>query len=177
MLIPLADEANVSNELERCRKLYPGANHYCFSYIIDGKMKASDDGEPSKTAGMPILNVIEKNHLDHLLAVVIRYFGGIKLGAGGLVRAYSNAVVEALAMADIVEKVKAPYYALTFAYHYTKQMDYFLRSHQIEVQNKSYDASVTYECFILDETLIEMMNEKFSAQIEVTLLYYDDIEL
>ena len=108
LLIPISDVEEVPLYLEEARELYPNATHYCYAYIIDQYKKASDDGEPSKTAGMPMLNVLEKNELDHVLAIVIRYFGGIKLGAGGLVRAYSQSVVETLSHADIVTKVKAP---------------------------------------------------------------------
>lgn len=177
LLIPISSDEEVPLHLRQCKERFPAANHYCFAYIVDEKMKASDDGEPSKTAGMPILNVIEKNGLDHLLAVVVRYFGGIKLGAGGLVRAYSNAVVEALKQADIVEKMKAPYYQLSFDYHYTKTMDYFLKSHQIDVIDKRYEDRVHYQCFIVDPSLLEALNETFNAQISINLLGYDDLEI
>ena len=75
---------NIKNE-------YKDATHNCFAYVIDNTKRFSDDGEPSGTAGMPILNVIESNNLNHVLIIVTRYFGGIKLGAGGLFRAYMDA--------------------------------------------------------------------------------------
>lgn len=77
--------------LEDLRKEHKKARHLPYAYRIDGQIKKSDDKEPSGTAGMPILNILDKNNLNHVLVVVVRYFGGIKLGAGGLVRAYSNA--------------------------------------------------------------------------------------
>lgn len=177
ILIPISDVEEVALYLEEAREMYPAATHYCYAYIIDAYKKASDDGEPSKTAGMPILNVLEKNELNHILAIVVRYFGGIKLGAGGLVRAYSQSVVEVLRYCDIVTKIKAPYYAITFDYHFIRQMDYFLKSHQIEVLIKDYQEKIRYECFILDESILEELSERFSGQIEYNCLRFDDVEV
>ncbi len=81
----------VKTILESLKKEHKKAKHFPYAYKIDLNIKKSDDKEPSGTAGLPILNVIEKNSLNNTLIVVIRYFGGIKLGAGGLLRAYSNA--------------------------------------------------------------------------------------
>ena len=80
--------------LETLKKEHKKAKHFPYAYKIDQNIKKSDDKEPSNTAGLPILNIIEKNNLNHVLIIVIRYFGGIKLGAGGLTRAYSNASKE-----------------------------------------------------------------------------------
>ena len=85
----------VTQLLETVKNTYKDATHYCYAYILEDSQKASDDGEPGGTAGMPILNVLQSNNLINVLAVVIRYFGGIKLGAGGLLRAYSEAANEA----------------------------------------------------------------------------------
>ena len=79
------------NILEYLKKEHKKARHIPYAYKIDNLVKKSDDKEPSGTAGLPILNIIDKNNMDNTLIVVIRYFGGIKLGAGGLIRAYSNA--------------------------------------------------------------------------------------
>ena len=80
--------------LEDLKKEHKKARHIPYAYKIDNNIKKSDDKEPSGTSGMPILNIIEKNNLNHTLITVVRYFGGIKLGAGGLIRAYSNAAKE-----------------------------------------------------------------------------------
>jgi len=82
--------------LDDLKKEHKKAKHFPYAYKVKNNIKKSDDKEPSGTAGMPILNIIEKNNLDNILIVVIRYFGGIKLGAGGLLRAYSNAAKETL---------------------------------------------------------------------------------
>ena len=89
------NEEEVLDKLKDIKKEYKDATHYCYSYIIDNTKRFNDDGEPGGTAGMPILNVLENSNLNYILAVVIRYFGGIKLGAGGLLRAYSSAANEA----------------------------------------------------------------------------------
>ncbi len=177
ILSPVSQVEEVELYLEEAKEMYPNATHYCYGYIIDAYKKASDDGEPSKTAGMPILNVLEKNDLNHILAIVVRYFGGVKLGAGGLVRAYSQSVVDALQQCEIVTKVQAPYYSIIFDYHFSRQMDYFFKSHQIEILIKDYQEKIRYECFILDDTILNELDERFSGQIQYECLRYDDVEI
>ena len=79
---------DIEEELNNVKKLYNDATHICYAYILPNSKKYFDDNEPSGTAGMPILNILEKNDLCYTLAIVVRYFGGIKLGSNGLVRAY-----------------------------------------------------------------------------------------
>jgi len=92
---------NIINDLKKEHKKY---KNICYAYRINGKEKAVDDGEPSGTAGRPILNVLQKKDVSNILAIVIRYFGGVKLGAGGLVRAYTNSISEAFKLINIIEK-------------------------------------------------------------------------
>lgn len=82
--------------LEILKKEHKKAKHFPYAYKINGQIKKSDDKEPSGTAGMPILNIIDRNDLNYALIVIVRYFGGIKLGAGGLLRAYSNTAKECI---------------------------------------------------------------------------------
>jgi putative IMPACT (imprinted ancient) family translation regulator len=89
--------------LRRIRQDYPDANHHCFAYKLGSAVRFSDDGEPGGTAGRPMLEVLTKRNLDYVLAVVTRYFGGTKLGAGGLVRAYSGALARALDEAGVMQ--------------------------------------------------------------------------
>ena len=93
-------EVDTKNEvleiLEKLKKEHKKARHIPYAYKIDNEIKKTDDKEPSGTSGMPILNIIEKNNLNHCLIAVVRYFGGIKLGAGGLIRAYSNTAKEVI---------------------------------------------------------------------------------
>ena len=95
----------VASVLNKVKSEYSLANHYCYAYIINNISKSSDDKEPSGTAGIPILNVLLKNNLNNILCIVVRYFGGIKLGAGGLVRAYTNSVSSALLQSALFSAV------------------------------------------------------------------------
>ncbi len=85
------------------KKKYPDATHICYAYIVDNIERCTDDGEPSGTAGKPILNVLKQKKLTNVLVVVVRYFGGVKLGAGGLVRAYTIATTSCLEKVSIIE--------------------------------------------------------------------------
>ncbi len=92
----VTDIQEVTNILADLKKEHKKSRHMPYAYKIGSNVKKSDDKEPSGTAGLPILNIIDKNNLNNCLIIVIRYFGGIKLGAGGLLRAYSNAAKEAI---------------------------------------------------------------------------------
>ena len=98
----------VEEKLAYVRKKHYDARHNCYAYILGDNQeiqKASDDGEPSKTAGAPMLDVLKKNNMTNILAIVTRYFGGILLGAGGLVRAYSSSVSECLKLAKLYDTI------------------------------------------------------------------------
>ncbi len=95
-MMPIESVSAGSEVLGYLRRQHPDANHACFAYRLGMEQRFSDDGEPGGTAGRPILEVLTRRNLDYCLAVVVRYFGGTKLGAGGLVRAYSGAVAKAL---------------------------------------------------------------------------------
>lgn len=108
-LINVTSEDEVATILKNIRKKYYDATHNCYAYIIGTKSnikyKASDDGEPSKTAGAPILDCLQKNNLTNCLCIVTRYFGGIKLGAGGLTRAYSDSASQAIKLINDLEEI------------------------------------------------------------------------
>lgn len=106
----------VKTYLEETKKEYKDATHYCYAYIIDNFKKSSDDGEPGGTAGIPMMEILNKNDMNYILCIIIRYFGGIKLGAGGLVRAYSNSVRKALEEAEIKELEEAFYIRIKTEY-------------------------------------------------------------
>lgn len=142
MLYQVNNEKEVINILNRLKLEYKDATHICYAYIINNIKRFQDDGEPSGTAGMPILNVLESQKLNLILAVVIRYFGGIKLGAGGLVRAYTTSVVEALENQDLGEIVSGYKVTITFKYNNSKLIDNTLKNYQII--NKEFNSEITY---------------------------------
>lgn len=99
---PVPGRAEAVAEVARLRALHPGAAHVCWALMAGGQSAAHDDGEPGGTAGRPMLEVLRRQQLDGVLATVVRWFGGVKLGAGGLVRAYTDAVAQALLQAERV---------------------------------------------------------------------------
>ena len=116
---PVESETEVREIVAALRKEYHDARHHCYAYRIglDGSLwRASDDGEPAGSAGRPILGQIDSAGLSDVLVVVIRYFGGIKLGIPGLIRAYKTSTADALASARVVEKVAGRWYTLHFSY-------------------------------------------------------------
>lgn len=133
----------VNEKIDELKVKYKDATHYCYSYIIDNIKRFNDDGEPSHTAGMPILNVLESKNLNYVLAVVIRYFGGIKLGAGGLVRAYTNAVSNTISNEFIIPIKKMLTKRITFDYSYINKINYILKENKITY--KEFDKNVIYE--------------------------------
>lgn len=102
---PVADRAEALHVVAGLRAEHPTAAHVCWALLAGGDSAAVDDGEPGGTAGRPMLHVLRQQDLDGVLATVVRYFGGVKLGAGGLVRAYTDAVAQALLLADKVARV------------------------------------------------------------------------
>ncbi|MBR3198464.1 MAG: YigZ family protein [Bacilli bacterium] len=142
ILYPIINDDEINKNLIEIKNEYTGATHYCFAYIVNGKEKCSDDGEPSGTAGTPILNILKNNDLTNVLCVVVRYFGGIKLGAGGLVRAYANSVKEALNKCSFGILVPGYEVTIEFDYDNIKSIDYILKN--IDVVKK-FDDKVIYK--------------------------------
>lgn len=102
---PITDRAAAQIRVNELRAQHPGSAHVCWALLAGGHSAAVDDGEPSGTAGRPMLEVLRHQQLDGVLATVVRYYGGIKLGAGGLVRAYTDAVAQALLQAEKIEHI------------------------------------------------------------------------
>ena len=127
-LYKIKDTSDVLNILENIKQIEKDATHYCYAYIIDNIKKSSDDGEPSGTAGIPILKVLENNNLNNILAIVIRYFGGIKLGANGLIRAYTKSTTNAITKDNITELTKGYNIDIEFGYNQVKDIDYLLNT-------------------------------------------------
>ena len=171
VLTNINDINKVKEKLEDIKKTYKDATHYCYAYIINNHEKCSDNGEPSGTAGMPILNVLKQNNLTNILCVVIRYFGGIKLGAGGLIRAYSTSASEALNKANITNLVNGYNITIEFPYDNLKQINYLLKNIDIK---KTYQTNITYTFNIEKEIFNQIENEltklsKIKLKKQITL--------
>lgn len=129
------------------KKKHFDARHNCSAYIIGERseiQKSSDDGEPSGTAGIPMLEVLKKNELSDLVVVVTRYFGGIKLGAGGLIRAYGKSVTLGLETAQIVKKTIFNRYLLELDYDLIGSIENYLHQQEIRIQDKTYSNKVQF---------------------------------
>jgi uncharacterized YigZ family protein len=115
---PMADRAGAQAQVALLRALHPGAAHVCWAVLAGGHSAAVDDGEPGGTAGRPMLDVLRHQDLEAVLATVVRYFGGVKLGAGGLVRAYTGVIAQALLQADkvVLERMVTVRCALPYAF-------------------------------------------------------------
>ena len=165
-LFPCDNKAVANEILANLRKEHEFATHVCYAYIINDDnvllYKSSDDGEPSQTAGAPILNVIKRNDLTNVLCAVVRYFGGIKLGAGGLVRAYSNSAISVVNDAEVVSLVDAYKNELIFPYDKINFIDKYIEVNNIELIDKQYEMEVHYTILNYQEEEIEKIMNKIS---------------
>ena len=158
LLIKITNEKEIKEKLKQVKEDYPKATHYCYTYKIGENIKkASDDGEPSGTAGLPMLNILDKENITNILAITIRYFGGIKLGAGGLIRAYSNSVKEALNKVNTNELING--YLVTITFPYNKEDEITKKIEKEKIIEKTYLEKITYKVK-LEETSPLLKNAK-----------------
>ena len=157
-------EEEVQARLTEIRKKHYGANHHCYAYVLGenrDKVKCSDDGEPQKTAGVPILSVIQGEEATDTLIIVTRYFGGTLLGTGGLVRAYTNAAQEGLKAACVFEKRPAKMMKLRLQYDDYNRVQRFLTEGELKPSDTSFTDIVTVSIPVPDE-------KKQSFEIKIT---------
>ena len=167
-LVPTKTKADSKAVIQKFNEQYSDATHNCTAYIVSDGEGFDDDGEPGGTAGKPMINVLRKNEIHNVTAVVTRYFGGIKLGAGGLVRAYSKSVMEAIGEAEILEIKEYDIYNLIFEYSDIKTADSEVRNNNLEVINKDYTDKVSYDIVSKDNRDILKIFEKYSGKINVS---------
>ncbi len=174
-IIKIADEQDAKEKLDQIRKKYSDARHNCYAYIVydnESKTKiekSSDDREPSGTAGIPMLTLLQKNNLVNVLIVVTRYFGGILLGTGGLVRAYTDSSKQALESAKIIELQYGEILEYCIEYDEFEYFKYICEKNNIEIINTEYSNNIkaiiklkeedkslfsTYKCRIIEKNVI-----------------------
>jgi len=151
------------------------ATHHCWAYLIgehDEIQRESDNGEPSGTAGVPILTVLQRNHLHNVIAVVTRYFGGIKLGAGGLIRAYSNATSTGIEAVGVVKLVRQQELTLTVDYPNYDRLNHYLSENTISILATNYTdqvaVTIAVDLAAVDDTQAAITN-LLSDRLTVTL--------
>lgn len=152
----IATENEAIEFIEKTKKKHWDARHNCSAYIIGEKanfQKADDDGEPSGTAGKPMLEVLKKNGLTDVVVVVTRYFGGIKLGAGGLIRAYGTSVTNAISATQIVEKVLFSRLAVTIDYTLLGTLENNLHLSKYIIESKEFTDKVTLNILVPKTTV------------------------
>lgn len=178
----IANIAMVSSEeealefIDKIKKKYYDARHNCYAYIIGeegNKKKCSDDGEPQRSAGMPMMEVLENQGYFDIVAVVTRYFGGTLLGVGGLIRAYQGAVIEALANTKIGEIRDGFRVQYKFGYDFYGKIKYIADSENIVIEDTVFDEMVTISLIFEKETcerLQKKLVEETNANIEQLLI-------
>lgn len=160
--------------IDKIKKLHANATHNCSCYMIgahDNIQKANDDGEPSGTAGVPMLEVLKKQGLKDTVVVVTRYFGGIKLGGGGLIRAYGKATTEGLLATQVVERKLHYLMNVTIDYNWLGKVENEIRDSSYNLQSIDYAENVEIFVFVLKEEeqqFIEWMTELTNGQASTT---------
>ncbi|MBF0710052.1 MULTISPECIES: YigZ family protein [unclassified Gemella] len=153
-LIRITDEDDAKNFIKNMKKEHYNASHVCFAFALGDNneiCRINDDGEPSGTAGAPMLDCIIKNNLRNVCAVVIRYYGGIKLGTGGLVRAYTHGLIEAIKNASLVERKNAIEIKFEIDYHLNGKIEYEIAKTPYIVNNISYTDKIAYDVYVMKE--------------------------
>lgn len=171
-LYPVNSLIDALGYLDKIKKENMDATHNCYAYIIGSSIfKSSDDGEPSGTAGLPIFEVLNKNHLTNIICIVTRFFGGIKLGAGGLVRAYANSTSGAIKKANLIEIINYKIMSIEFSYEYTNIINSYLNN--FSMLDKAFTDKVSLIYKIpedqIDEITLYLINiTKNNIKIEVS---------
>ena len=174
----MKSKEEAENKIKEVKKKYFDARHNCSSYrvIEDGSIieKASDDGEPSGTAGGPMLNILQKNDLCNVVVIVTRYFGGILLGTGGLVRAYSDVTLKAIEEAKKIEITLGKEFEVKVDYSNLENLKYYCRKNNINITKTEYFDEVVCNFEIKNEDVV-----KFLEDIEkrnVNIIEYKEID-
>ena len=153
-LVRVTSEEEAREFVQKMKKKHYDATHVCSCYVVGDNneiTRANDDGEPSGTAGAPMLDVLVKNEIKNVCATVIRYFGGTKLGTGGLVRAYGGGVINALKNATLVERKDALEIRLELDYSLNGKIEYEIEKTNFIVNNLEYTDKIIYTIYVMEE--------------------------
>ena len=149
------------------RKQYPKAKHYCYAYVIGGNKKCSDDGEPAKTAGRPLLELLEKKEMDETLLIVVRYFGGILLGASRLMSTYLETGVQAISTADLVTIENKYVYRMTLSYSEYDDLKRLGKIFDFSFENIKYDDKISVDILGNEDSGEKLVNSFPHATIDL----------
>ena len=160
-LVRVTSEEEAREFIQKMKKKHYDATHVCSCYVVGDNneiTRANDDGEPSGTAGAPMLDVLVKNEIKNVCATVIRYFGGTKLGTGGLVRAYGGGVINALKNATLVERKDALEIGLELDYSLNGKIEYEIEKTNFIVNNLEYTDKIIYTIYVMEEDYKSFQN-------------------
>ena len=169
-VLPIHDEADATAFMDSIKKKYWDASHHCYAYILKGIpeiKKFSDAGEPSGTAGKPILDVIEGNHLEDVMIIVTRYFGGTLLGTGGLVRAYQGAAKEGINNSIILDKHDGELLTYVFDYDFYGKIQKFAEKEDINILNPEFTDKIKIQLAVdksFSKNIIDKVEEMSAAK-------------
>jgi uncharacterized YigZ family protein len=172
--IPIKSDQDIKESMKRLKDKYPDASHHCYAYIMNPDKSAqmfSDDGEPGNTAGRPILRQINSKELTNVLVVVVRYFGGKKLGVSGLIESYGESAKQALELCDVEEKFVEDYYIISCTYA-NENIIYTLSSrHKARVVKQEHDSQSSITLAFRRNAVNDFLNAiKEYPQLEVKFL-------
>ena len=166
---PVTDSEQIKSKIEEIKKEYHDARHYCYAWVLGadkGRFKASDDGEPSHSAGDPILNQIKSKKLTNILVVVVRYFGGVKLGVSRLTIAYKTAALEALNNTLVVEKHITKSITLQYAYPETSIVKNLINEFRARITSETFNelCTISFEVGVSKEELFRSKIQNLKLQ-------------
>ncbi|MBB1070715.1 YigZ family protein [Limosilactobacillus sp. RRLNB_1_1] len=170
----IASEEDAQATIASIQAANKKANHNCYAYMLgdnDQIQRESDNGEPSGTAGVPMLESLKLAKIHDVVAVVTRYFGGIKLGAGGLIRAYSNTTTEAIHQAGLIQRVKQATLKITVSYSLHDPLLYYLKENQLEIAGEEYGVNVVTSIYVNEDELTmvkKSLTDRFNDQLQIT---------
>lgn len=153
-LLPIKDEVDAKTKITEIKKLHPKATHHCTAYRLANIDRSNDDNEPASTAGLPMLSTLIGNDMINVLAVVVRYFGGILLGKGGLIKAYSTSVTEAIKIAEILEETKVFFYQVNTPFDVMSYIENKLPSN-CKIIERNYNHNANYIIETNDQNNLE----------------------
>ncbi|GAB3523315.1 IMPACT family protein [Emticicia fontis] len=159
---PITNEQEVKKYLDALRGLHPKANHHCYAYrlgIERSQFRVNDDGEPSGSAGRPILNVLLSKDVTNILVVVVRYFGGTLLGVPGLINAYKSATIEALAEAEMIQKTVNDVYEISFDFEAMNDVMKVVKEFGLKISNQNYDNRCALTIEVRKSTLNQVLSK------------------
>ena len=161
--------------IKQIKKKYYDAKHHCFAFSIIEEngitQKSSDDGEPSGTAGAPILNIIKSNNLQNVVIIVTRYFGGILLGTGGLTRAYSEAAGKVVEQSELIQKEPGMEVELEIDYNDNEKFKYYCQKNNINIIKIEYTENILYKIELNEKEYkkIEERNKTNNKQLDINI--------